>query len=85
MRAVWKKYAALQHYFQEASVNQNSIQEIQHNTVKPSFNESLGDWFSYSKLRFSLNEGYAKLHQKLSPPPPMLTVLYDFLKLVVLK
>jgi hypothetical protein len=34
------------------------------NTVKPLFNESLGDWFSYTKSRFSLNGGYAKLHKK---------------------
>jgi hypothetical protein len=29
-------------------------------TVKPLFNESLGDWFSYIRSRFSLNGGYAK-------------------------
>jgi hypothetical protein len=35
------------------------------NTLKPLFNESLGTGFSYTKSRFSLNGGYAKLHQKL--------------------
>jgi hypothetical protein len=35
-----------------------------HIAVKPLFNEPLGDWFSYTKLRFSLNGDYVKLHQK---------------------
>jgi hypothetical protein len=43
-----------------------------------------GTGFSYTKLRLSLNGGYAKLHQKLFFTH-ILTVLYDFLKLVVLK
>jgi hypothetical protein len=54
-------------------------------TVKPLFNESQGIGFSCTKSRFSQNGGYAKLHQKLFFFAHILTVLYDFFSLVILK
>jgi hypothetical protein len=54
-------------------------------TIKPLFNESQGIGFSYTKSRFSQNGWLCKITSKTIFFTHILTVLYDFYFLVVLK